>query len=418
MIWILPGVVLLSCILWGWHNGGLRVGTRLGALLLAYALVYQETGNLAAFISEKGWLTGVLVWPAASGTLFVSGSVMFGIMGSLFMYVAPDEWKMGGKKTGAVLGAALGVVLALMLAWATGVVQDALAHKARQSAASSATDRASATSHAAAKNTVPVKTFQSTPRSALDQALFDFAAKAMAGTVTAALPEQASALAEQMMRSPISVGEGFRQLAENPDLRTLVEDPASHAVLLRGDAHEIQRLPAFRAIVQDQQLMQFLKVAGLNGDSTTALEQDFANKLSTYTRNFERVKMTPEYQALLQDDTFVAKLQSGDWLSLLSDEKIRRMAETLINPPEHLPGDPLPPATYSISAPGDMNWQSSDTSATEVGKHETDTTQTSAPDAPTDKASGVIYRWRDERGRLHITDDKPADGIPYDSLVQ
>lgn len=405
------GGLLAACILfsglWGWYSGALKVMLKLGVLALAYGLTFRLTPALAHHLTAQGWLTGVYVWPCAAVALFVGSLLLLSLSARFCLYLAPDDWHHSGKPVGALAGLLLGTVLGFSLVWTVGVLQDA--HQQRQ-ATKAPTPAATTAATQPAAATPPVTTHARTP---LDQALYDLAADVMVNSVTAALPTTPDTqLAQAMLKSPIAVGEGFKQLASNPDLRQLLSDPASRHLLIQGDIERIRQLPAFQQLTQDRALMDFLKTGGLTGDTDTQIEQDLATKLARYTRNFDIIRQTQEYQVLQQDQDFQNKLHAGQWLELLGDERVRQLTELLINPPaelEHqlsasLPDAIKPAATFRISSPADTHWQS-----------RTDTNAGSTPAAP--EAGGVIYRWKDETGKIHLTDTPPPDGTDYDTFA-
>jgi hypothetical protein len=391
---LLLAIPALLCALWGWHKGALRVVTRLSVLILAYALVWQETATFAHYIAEKQWLTGVLVWPAAAAGLFLGGSFLFSACASGFLYLAPDEWKEGGKSLGAMLGGLLGSVLGVFLIWTAGVMQDAQLKRQQNETAITHT-------------TQPITSSQ---RSAIDTLLNDFASTAVAKTVSTVMGDSPAAVfTSEMLRSPISVGEGFKRLAEQPDLRRLLSDPESYEVLIHGTAEEVMRLPYFQALVSDVELMRFMKSTGLAGETLAEQKYDLASKMCTYARNFEIISETPQYEALVADPAFQDQLRSGQWLQLLANDKTRELAEMLINPDTAIRSEQ--PVGYSIQAPGQTQWRPDNA--------DTDTAQLSEDSPQADSTSNkTIYRWRDANGRIHLTHEKPPAGIQADAMVE
>lgn len=415
------GGLLAACILcsgiWGWYTGALKVSLKLGVLALAYGLTWQLTPTLANHMATQGWLKGVYVWPSAAVVLFVGSMLLFSLTARFCLYLAPDEWHHSGKPAGALAGLVLGAVVGFSLVWTVGVLQDAYRHRQQATAPPPNTDQPSSHTAAPPPSTSPTAVAARTP---LDQALYDFTANVMANAVTSALPDSPGTnLAQAMLKSPIAVGEGFKQLANSAALRQLLTDPASRQLLVQGDVARIRQLPAFRELTSNTALMEFLKTGGLTGDTDSQREQDLAAKLARYTRNFEIIRQTPAYQAIQQDQDFQAKLHAGQWLELLGDERIRHLTELLINPPEDLAAqlsatDPLStPTTYSISAPGDTQWQSSST-APPTAPPDNEADDTANPPA----SLAPIYRWRDNNGNIHLTDKKPPDGTDYDTLVR
>ena len=391
---------VLATGFWGYYKGSLKVLLRLLTILFAYTLAWQGTSTVAHFLTLKHWLPGVFVWPVAAGALFVGGSLFFSLLASLLVYVAPDEWKQRGKGLGAAMGCLLGSIIGLFLLWTAGVAQEAILKRQQTQAGIESSPDAFASKPAPPEH------------STTDQILQSAATEMISRAATAIMGDSPTAsLAGEIARSPISVGEGFKHLAEQPELRLLLQDPESYATLTHGTPDDVLRLPHFRALVTDTELMRFLGTTGLTGATPAEQERDLATKLSTYARNFETLRHTPEYQALAADPDFQNQLKTGQWLQLLTNEKARELAEILVNPEALAKQQDTQDAStrFTVSAPGQTEWNStahgSKTDGGSDNRTDTETTKT-------------IYRWRDPKGRIHLTDEKPPEGTPYDELVQ
>ena len=388
---LLLAIPALLAALWGWHKGALRVVARLFVLILAYTLVWQETAPFAHYIAEKQWLTGMFVWPAAATGLFLVGTFVFSACASGFLYLAPDEWKEGGKNLGAILGLLLGGVLGVFLIWTAGVMQDAQFKRQRSELP---TAQATADSE----------------HSVVDTTLNDFATQLVSTTIRTTMGDSPAAVfTSEMLRSPISVGEGFKRLAEQPDLRRLLSDPESYDVLIHGSAEDVMKLPSFQALVSDAELMRFMVSTGLAGETLAEQKHDLASKMCAYARNFEIISETPQYEALVADPVFQDQLRSGQWLQLLANDKTRELAEMLINPDTAKRNGA--PVGYSIQAPNQTQWRPDNVDANAT-QHADDVPQRS------ESASKTIYRWRDAKGHIHLTHEKPPEGIQADAMVE
>jgi hypothetical protein len=209
----------------------------------------------------------------------------------------------------------------------------------------------------------------------------------------------------------MAMSEGLQHLASKPELRQLFEDPVNYLVLTKGSVDDIQRIPAFRALVEDPQVMQLLSVAGLQGETSQQQSQSLAALLSRYAGNFEKIRTTPEFQALIQDPALRAKLQQGNLLALVTDDKMRRLATMLAGNDKQAANDK--------KANGDKPPAQQPTEAV-VESDQTDAAQPPPAEAgfvPPAPAKKSLYQWKDANGRVHITEAPPPEGIKADAIV-
>jgi uncharacterized membrane protein required for colicin V production len=383
----------LAIALWGYISGFFRVMLRLATFLLAYAATWQETPHLAEYLSAQGWLQGLLVWPVASVAVFLGSSVVFSLLARFLVYAAPEHWLVGGKVTGAGFGALLGCGTGLLMAWTIGVLQDTWHMHTAQSAQDNPV-----------VNSADLIKPEESGSDAADKFVRDLAGDAIAALAQRALGDTpAATAATQWVREPMSVSSGLQHLASKPELRALFENPASFAVLVNGGSNEIQRLPAFQAITDDPEIMPFLSVMGLQGETLPEQSTALAELLSRYARNFEKLRTTPEFQSLTQNAELREKLKQGNLIVLLTDEKMRRLAEMLAH------GDQLDNLPLATAVRGDDAGTVPDTEKG-LSRQQPAPTLDPAPSKP-------LYRWKDSNGRVHITEEKPSEGVQVDVIV-
>ena len=381
MYLLVVSVTALVCLWWGWRAGLFRMLLRLLALCLAYGLAIRGTPSVADFLVQREWLNGLLALPVVGVALLLLGSLLFGAAAKPIAAAAPEEWRRGGKKTGAIAGGVLGCGAGLLLAWGVGTLQDAWQWRTAQQSANTA---------------VPE---QSPAASPMDAALRRAAGDLMAGSMEAVLGDSAVApIAAQWVREPLSVGLALKHIAELPRLRALVADPKQYAVLLQGDINAVQRLPGFQALIADPQAMQLLQTAGLQGNSSAEQSAALAAMLSKYTRRVETLRATPEFQVLAADPVLAQRLQKGEWLGLLADTRVRRLVAAI-----NSDSDPVTALAAMSAAP-----DSKQNTALER--------EVQPARSPEPEPVKLLYRWKDEKGRLHITEDKPPEGIQADVI--
>lgn len=383
---LLIAFIVLLAAWWGYARGLLAIIANVLALLFAYALAWQETPALARWLVDKAWLPGLLAWPVAGLALFLGGSMLFTVAARWLSSLVPEEWHNKGKSAGTMAGVLLGAGLGLLVVWTVGVLQDSWA--LRSSAPQPASVAGLAEKPAAVER--------------VDNLVRDMSNQAVAAMVKGALGNSPAAVAAaQWARQPLSMSEGLKHLTGKQELQQLFLDPDNYAVLVGGANSDIQRLAPFQALVNDPQVMQFLSVAGLPGATLPQQSQALAGMLSRYAGNFEQLRTTPEFQSLMKDPELKAKLQQGNLLVLLTNDKMRRLADMLVQGklPDQLPAEQAIEANdYSVGA---RELSASTPRRESLAKP--------VPNKP-------LYRWRDEKGRLHITEDQPPEGIKADVI--
>ncbi len=366
------------CAFWGYRAGVFRVGLRLLALAACYALTWQETPALAAWLAGKGWVNGLLVWPAAGMLLFSGGIVLFGLWANFFARFAPEEWQTGGTISGLLLGTVLGAAIGILAVWTAGTLLDA--QRLRQTGSSIGSGQHAALDRA-----------DNNP----DQRLRELSSGVIASISRKALGDSNIApLAGELLRAPVSVGERLRELAQKPELKILFQDPHSYAVLLQGTPDDIMQLTAFRSLSHDSELMSFLGSVGLEGSDNPARSRALAEKLSTIARNVERVRNTDEFKMLSADKEITQLVEQGNFLMLMTHDKVRTLAQTLFTS------------------------DGSKTSAPATGSPTLAPRQPAAQPQPnTEKLpQKPVYRWQDSNKRWHYSEQKPPEGTAFEEV--
>jgi hypothetical protein len=385
-------ITLLAAVFlsfWGWHKGILHLVLRLSSLLLAYALTWQEAPHLAHFLTNKGWLPGLLVWPAAGLLLFLGGSIIFSAFTNWLESLAPNGWHKSGKAMGGISGAVLGVGVGMLLVWTVGVLQDA----SQVRAAGHATENIQADVSEGA-------VLQVSAMMHADRMVRDLSGDVMAAVAQRALGDSGAAeVAVQWVRQPLSMSEGLQHLSRKPELGLLFQDPNNYAVLVHGSSADITRLPPFKALMEDPQVIHFLSVAGLQGKTLSEQSQALADMFSRYARNFEKLRSTQEFQTLTQDPELREKLHQGNLLALMTNDKMRQLVDMLVQ--ERLP-DQLPAAKT-------LQQHAKKMGETDNARAPSATPKQTSPSKP-------LYRWKDDSGRLHITERKPPEGVTADVI--
>lgn len=309
MDWIILIVITLLSAIAGYRKGALRMVLRLISFIAGYVVAWKLTPILAQWFIDTHKLQGVIVYPAAGLTLFFGTGIALNIVFSILYWLVPTTIKEGGKPVGATLGGLFGLLFAILCIWTIGIVHSAIIQR----------------EHANNPDT-PIK--QVSPST-----VQKIAGNIISKTTQAALGDNnpAITLTSQALSDPTSVSQELNYLSKQPDVRELFSDADNYRAMVNGTPNDIMQLPSFQNLINDQQAMAFLSKAGLAGNTTQEKQLTLANNFSTYAKNMEKIKNTPEYRDIITDPEITTKLKERDYVALLTNEKVRLLTEMLIS---------------------------------------------------------------------------------------
>jgi hypothetical protein len=197
----------------------------------------------------------------------------------------------------------------------------------------------------------------------------------------------AAGITGQLLSDPVSISQELNYLAKQPDVRELFHDATNYRTMVNGTPEEIMELPDFQKLVNDNEAMDFLSKAGLAGNTPEEQQATLAKNFSMYTKNIDKIKNTPEYRDIITDPEITATLKTGNYVGLLTNEKVRLLAEMLTH------GSSTSNANASAAA-------STNTNVTNIDG----TKNNSFFDGG---ISQKVYRWKDKKGNTHYTGASP-----------
>jgi len=347
---IIFAVVILLFAWRGFRGGFIKSLGRVFTVLAGYAVAILYSGPLSSWIEMQfGW-QGVVAFIGTSLTLFLAaGLVMMLIFALLRRYLFPgDDISTTSALGGGFIGALVGVLLAFAIVWSFSLVRDMR---------SSDTTETTAGEHSSGVETLANRLAGSAVSAAMN-----------AGSVTPEVAHLSSVLAA----APAEVMEHTQRLMKSIEFLALIHDPRNHRVLDSGDPKLVQKLPAFRALAVNPDLLALVEMSGLAGGDDT--EAELARQLTDIWARAQQVKNDPRVQAILADPEFGTALNSGNPVDLLTNHQLLELADIIF-------------ADEATTATSDQS-----------------TTVTSAVSPP--KEPTEIYQWIDSSGRTHYSDQK------------
>ncbi len=351
----------------GYRNGLLKSIGRIFSIAAGYLCAILFTGSFSGMVSANSGLEGIAALIAASLILFIAASLAVGILFWLIERVLLRQERISTASSvgGAAVGTLTGVLVAVIIVWAFAFVRDVMPGG---------------------------ETFEFASRQE-PAAIEKLANRAASGAVDTALAmgsvePEVKTLGAALFKAPGEVVQQAQRLSQSAELQHLLTNPRNRLVLDSGDPAAVSRLPDFKRLARTPDMQAFMRSSGLEeyaADNNQNPEQALATQLTSVWGRTQRVKNDPRLQAILRDADFQQKLQSGNTLELLSDDRLLELAQIVFGD-ETDGGSPLEQLTSPAAAPQARQ-------------------QTIAAEPV--KKKKKIYTWTDENGKLHISDVKP-----------
>lgn len=281
----------------GYCKGFFGALSRTISLLAAYAVAFLYLQPTAKLLQEKTGLEGVWVYIAAGLSLFILVSLIVTLIFSGLSKLTKnnDKHTFGSKLGGLIIGLCLGTVLGLLVTYGIG-----LAKEIKQ------------------------------PESIATQTPFDLQARKlvskMVAQVTSLAYPEASVFSESLVESPIAMSKSLQSVAQNEDLKTLINDQNYQQLLDHGDAQSLINDPLFKRLISDPDVQYVLQRSQLvpKGQNT---DEAVADALINSWQGIQSVRQDARVQEIVNNPDFQRKLQSGDKLSLMSDPQLQELTE-------------------------------------------------------------------------------------------
>lgn len=281
----------------GYLKGFFGALSRTISLLTAYVLSFLLIKPAAKLLQEQTGLEGIWIYLAAGLTIFLLVSLIVTLIfaGLDKLTKNDDEQTAASKFGGLLVGVLLGSILGLMVVYGIGLVREI-------------------------KN----------PNLIVSQTPFDQHARTivskMVAQVTAIVYPEASAFSESLTESPVAMSRSLQNVANNPDLKTLMSDSEYQKMLDFGEASALVNDPLFKRLINDPDVQYFLQNSELVPDGKNT-DEAVAEAVIESWQGIQSVRNDARVQEILTNPDFQRKIQSGDKLALMSDPQMQELTE-------------------------------------------------------------------------------------------
>lgn len=339
-------LVIVIFVYRGYRHGLLRSLARIFALAAGYFSVIFFVRPTASYLEHQTGLQGFLVTILAAVIVFFAAWMVVRILFAIVQKMLPQDNSVSKVSVfgGAAVGLLTGIVVATVAVWGLNYVR--------------------------AMNGITVTSKEA---SVTGQFANQVAGKIVGEALSLAdtQPEIAR-LSTALIESPALMTQHVKRLSASPDLQQLLNDPANQEVLNSGDSAALQSLPAFRNLMQNEDMRALAQSAGLDADASSAAvsEAELAAKFSDIWQRAQRVKNDPRVQEIINDPEFTRQLQNADALALLGNGRLMELVGIILS-------------DDAVAAPPEQSEEKKTTQPTRV------------------------YSWKDANGRLHFSDQDP-----------
>lgn len=383
----ISAAIVLACVAWlgwrGYERGVIRTLQRLVSMVAAYAACY------VAMVPVAGWMQAQFSWPlipsylASALVCFVGAAVIVEYLVSLLADAVEDRGVEPAHIPGALLGVVLGALLGIVTVWLGGIVLDAYHLQGRD----------------AAQMATPTAT-QDPVRQLAGQLVGDVVEQ----TLSSGMDENSlvPVMTSQLLSNPVQLTQQVMQVSQSDAMRAIFADPYAQQLMLAGQAQALQEHPHFQTLMALPEAREILTVLGEGTVTGQDIQPDekVARLLVDMYQRASRVQRDPRFLKLAEKPEFKQLAQNPSPVAMLTNPVLSELAEIVFDPA------PLPvvmeaPDESALQRLEPLEWESLDAAPATV-------VDPSAPEQAIAEPQGkVMYRWTDENGRKHYSENKP-----------
>ncbi len=348
-------IIVVYFVFKGYKSGILTITSRILSLLSAYAMAYIFAKPFGQWLQSNTPFEGLITYAIGGLLLFTLTSLLLGLLFSKILKIMDRESHVVGKVssiTGGLMGSFVGMLIGFFFVWFYTIMQSIYQEK---------------------KNlpiTQPTK-FQQTAK--------ELAGSAVKTVVYGATKQKDLAEASAaILSNPAENIKRFKTLNQSQVMQKFFNNYSSQQALNSGNAKTVMNNPAFQKFVNQTDLIELSKQFGFS-EKPAEMQKQLAIKTTELWIKINKVKTDPEYIDIVNSPEIQEMVSSSKFYALMSNAKIERMLEIISSAktPKVIFEDVIEIDSETIN---DIN-------------------KKSAPDKKT-----KIYRWVDEKGRVHYSD--------------
>lgn len=342
--------IVLSFAFSGYKAGVFSIASRVISLPTAYIITLFFTKDVGQWLQTHTELEGLMAYIVGGSTLFIISSATISLIFSTFqkLFINKDiENSPLSAITGALLNAAIGVFFGFLIIWFTGTLQTIYFNKNNKTAKVS---NFSATVQNIASKTISSVSNKLTEKNIISE-------------TTAVL-----------LANPAENIERVSQISKSGTVNKLFTSHDSMTALESLSPSALRRSESFQNFVNDKNFIELAKEMNFSSD-VNEMQKEVAVQVTTLWAKIEKVKNNPNFIELIKDSEIKNMIESKNVYQMMNSTKI----ENLINIITSVEIEPIEYVEEKIQ---------------------------SEKEEATKPKEVKIYRWVDEKGKVHFS-DKP-----------
>lgn len=386
---------LLAFFTWrGYQKGFIGSITRILGWIVAYPAAIVFTKPVAKIIMQHTALDGLLVYFIAGSAIFLLVSFLVSLLLNLLAKLIPetDTTKVGSRIGGASVGVLMGALVGLLVVYAIGLVITQKIKTPPQEPISNLnaiknSDNPDNTERAPATGVPHVRDLAKSNDSFIEASAKKLMGNAAATAVDLALDDKTTTqITKAFVENPQNMLTHVQQVANDGQMKELMADEKIQSILTTGDTNALLRDPGFQELMNNPSVQALMSQSDVKSEAGS---QAAAEKMVQAWNRVQTIKHDPRVIAIISDPEFQQQLNSSNKLPLMMNPKLNQLTEIIFSS-ETAPANGM--GNYQVR---DINEATTGTNTAPV------TNNTSDEDS---KPATTIYRWTDENGQVHYSD--------------
>jgi uncharacterized membrane protein required for colicin V production len=383
---------LLAFFTWrGYQKGFIGSITRVLGWIVAYPAAIVLTKPTANLIMQHTALDGLLVYFIAGSAIFLLVSFLVSLLLNLLAKLIPatDATQVGSRIGGASVGVLMGALVGLLVVYAIGLVLTPKVQPSPQEQVSDTTltDNVDNTPRAPATGVPHVRDLAKSNDSFIEASAKKLMGNAAATAVDLALDDKTTTqITKAFVENPQSMLTHVQQVANDGQMKELMADEKIQSILTTGDTNALLRDPGFQELMNNPSVQALMLQSDVKSEAGS---QAAAEKMVQAWNRVQTIKHDPRVIAIISDPEFQQQLNSSNKLPLMMNPKLNQLTEIIFS------GETAP-------ANGMGNYQVRDINEATTGTNTAPVTNNTSDEDS--KPATTIYRWTDENGQVHYSD--------------
>jgi uncharacterized membrane protein required for colicin V production len=401
---IVFGALVFFFVWRGYQKGFIGSITRIVSWLIAYPAAIYLTKPVAELIVKHSPLDGMIVYFIAGSAIFLIVSIGVGKLLTLFSATISDTTQIenSSKIGGAIVGCVVGGILGLLAVYAIDLTQKPAAVTSKNTTAEESLyipRNQNTTNNSDAAKTSGVDNF-------IDASAKKLVSNVAATAVDLTLHDATTThLTRAFAENPQSMLGHIQQLSNDGQIQALLGDSDFQELLTKGDTNALMGNEGFQSLMNNADMQAILENVGDDKTGKTS-QQLTAEKMVAAWGRTNDLKNDPRVITIVTDPEFQQQINSTNKLPLLTNPKLKMLTEIIFSSPtttnDTTEVNRMAQQNNILLESGITQYEINDISNAHKNVQQPLSSDNAKPEK---KPDPKIFRWTDENGKVHYSDN-------------